>query len=131
MSLDDARSKMEEWRRYYNEERPHSGIGQIPPILLHNSGGVSSPSSGERGRKLWSQVIQGLGAEQNRRGSNRHWLKLQWQVTRPSQLVFSKIIVRSRARPIRSSLHFLTLATPEAEAIETLGDNGSLTKVGT
>jgi putative transposase len=35
---------MEEWRRYYNEDRPHSGIGQIPPILLHNSGGVSSPS---------------------------------------------------------------------------------------
>ena len=44
MSLDDARSKMEEWRRYYNEERPHSGIGQTVPILLHNSGGASSPS---------------------------------------------------------------------------------------
>ncbi len=44
MSLDDARSKMEEWRRYYNEERPHSGIGQITPILLHNSGGASGPS---------------------------------------------------------------------------------------
>lgn len=45
MSLDDARSKMEEWRRYYNEERPHSGIGQIAPILLHKAGGASSPSS--------------------------------------------------------------------------------------
>jgi putative transposase len=45
MSLDDARSKMEEWRRYYNEERPHSGIGQIAPILLHNIGGAYSPSS--------------------------------------------------------------------------------------
>jgi len=44
MSLDDARSKMEEWRRYYNEERPHSGIGQITPILLHNPGGASSLS---------------------------------------------------------------------------------------
>ena len=44
MSLDDARSKMEEWRRYYNEERPHSGIGQIAPILLHKPGGASSPS---------------------------------------------------------------------------------------
>jgi putative transposase len=44
MSLDDARSKMEDWRRYYNEERPHSGIGQKVPILLHNSGGASSPS---------------------------------------------------------------------------------------
>jgi hypothetical protein len=37
-------SKMEEWRRYYNEDRSHSGIGQVAPILLHNSGGASSPS---------------------------------------------------------------------------------------
>ena len=45
MSLDDARSKMEDWRRYYNEERPHSGIGQNTPIQLHKFGGASSPSS--------------------------------------------------------------------------------------
>jgi putative transposase len=44
MSLDDARSKLEHWRRYYNEERPHSGIGQMTPILLHNIDGASSPS---------------------------------------------------------------------------------------
>lgn len=44
MSLDDARSKLESWRRYYNEERPHSGIGQMTPILLHNTGDASSPS---------------------------------------------------------------------------------------
>lgn len=48
MSLDDARSKMEDWRRYYNEERPHSGIGQMTPILLHNPGGASSPSWGSK-----------------------------------------------------------------------------------
>jgi putative transposase len=44
MSLEDAREKLEDWRRYYNEDRPHSGIGQIPPILLHNLGGASGPS---------------------------------------------------------------------------------------
>ena len=44
MSLDDARSKLEDWRKYYNEERPHSGIGQLTPILLHKPGGASSPS---------------------------------------------------------------------------------------
>jgi putative transposase len=44
MSLEDARQKLEDWRRYYNEDRPHSGIGQIPPILLHNPGDTSSPS---------------------------------------------------------------------------------------
>lgn len=31
MSLEDARQKLEGWRRYYNEDRPHSAIGQIPP----------------------------------------------------------------------------------------------------
>lgn len=34
MSLDDARSKMEAWRRDYNEVRPHSAIGNNPPISL-------------------------------------------------------------------------------------------------
>lgn len=48
MNLDDARSKLEDWRRYYNEERPHSGIGQMTPILLHNPGGASSPSSEQK-----------------------------------------------------------------------------------
>ena len=44
MRLDDALSKLEDWRRYYNEERPHSGIGQKVWIMLLNSGGASSPS---------------------------------------------------------------------------------------
>jgi len=36
MSLDDARNKMEEWRRDYNEVRPHSAIGNKVPIALLN-----------------------------------------------------------------------------------------------
>ncbi len=40
MSLDDARSKMEEWRRDYNEVRPHSAIGNNPPISLMNGSGM-------------------------------------------------------------------------------------------
>ena len=36
MSLDDARSKMEKWRRDYNEVRPHSAIGNNPPVSLMN-----------------------------------------------------------------------------------------------
>lgn len=34
MSLDDTRTKMEAWRRDYNEVRPHSSLGQKPPIEL-------------------------------------------------------------------------------------------------
>src|SRR5262249_54866918 len=34
MSLDDARRKCEAWRTDYNEERPHSAIGNKAPIEL-------------------------------------------------------------------------------------------------
>ncbi len=40
MSLDDARTKMEDWRRDYNEVRPHSAIGNKPPISLMNGSGL-------------------------------------------------------------------------------------------
>ena len=43
MSLDDARDKLESWRRDYNEFRPHSAIGNIPPIELVNRMAASSP----------------------------------------------------------------------------------------
>ena len=43
MSLDDARSKLEEWRRDYNEVRPHSAIGNKPPIALMNGSIAASP----------------------------------------------------------------------------------------
>lgn len=43
MSLDDARAKMEEWRRDYNEVRPHSAIGNKPPISLMNRSAAPLP----------------------------------------------------------------------------------------
>lgn len=43
LSLADAQEKVETWRRYYNEERPHGAIGNRPPILLHNHVGATSP----------------------------------------------------------------------------------------
>lgn len=36
MSFDDARQKCEAWRRDYNEERPHSAIGNKAPIDVMN-----------------------------------------------------------------------------------------------
>jgi putative transposase len=29
--LDDAKSKVESWRRHYNRERPHSALGYLAP----------------------------------------------------------------------------------------------------
>lgn len=56
LMLDDARQKMEEWPlsaiacnrlpgsgRDYNEVRPHSAIGNKPPITLMNASGASGP----------------------------------------------------------------------------------------
>jgi putative transposase len=43
MSLDDARAKMEAWRRDYNEVRPHSAIGNKPPMMLMNGSPAPSP----------------------------------------------------------------------------------------
>jgi putative transposase len=43
LTLDDARQKMENWRRDYNEVRPHSAIGNKVPISLTNGPGASGP----------------------------------------------------------------------------------------
>jgi putative transposase len=34
LSLADATEKLEAWRRDYNDERPHSAIGNKPPVTL-------------------------------------------------------------------------------------------------
>ena len=42
MTLADAREKLEDWGRDYNEVRPHSAIGYNVPVDIHNLGGVAS-----------------------------------------------------------------------------------------
>ena len=44
LTLADATEKLEAWRRYYNEERPHGAIGNKVPIMLTKSAGDTSPS---------------------------------------------------------------------------------------
>lgn len=43
LTLADAREKMEAWRRFYNEDRPHSAIGYKVPIALTEPGGEAGP----------------------------------------------------------------------------------------
>jgi putative transposase len=45
LTLADAREKMEAWRRYYNEERPHDAIGDKVRCELQNPDGATSPPS--------------------------------------------------------------------------------------
>jgi putative transposase len=44
LSLDDARLKLEHWRRDYNEVRPHSAIGNKAPISLLNGSSAPPPT---------------------------------------------------------------------------------------
>ncbi len=44
MSLDDAREKIKAWRKDYNEVRPHSAIGNKPPISLMNGSSAPPPA---------------------------------------------------------------------------------------
>jgi len=46
MSLADAQEKLENWRRDYNEVRPHGAIGYKCPITLMKPGGETSPQPG-------------------------------------------------------------------------------------
>jgi putative transposase len=41
LTLADAREKVEAWRRYYNEDRPHGAIGYKAPIALMNPDGTA------------------------------------------------------------------------------------------
>jgi len=43
LSRDDARAKMEEWSKDYNTVRPHSAIGNKPPISLMNGSSAAAP----------------------------------------------------------------------------------------
>ena len=43
LTLAEAREKLEAWRRYYNEEPPHGGVGNQAPISLQSLGGAASP----------------------------------------------------------------------------------------
>ena len=42
LTLADAAEKLEAWRRYYNEDRPHGAMGHKVPISLTNHGGLIS-----------------------------------------------------------------------------------------
>jgi hypothetical protein len=62
-NLDDARSKMEDWRRYYDEERSHRAIGQIPPIALDLPLKISTPVLARRRtmKRQWFSEEQVIG----------------------------------------------------------------------
>ena len=59
MTLDDAARKCEVWSRDYNEVRPHSAIGNKPPIELMDRSVADGPHRPRNDRKRppgWSSI---------------------------------------------------------------------------
>jgi putative transposase len=50
LSAADAQEKTEDWRRYYDEKRPHGAIGQKTPIMLLNHDSTASPPREQAGK---------------------------------------------------------------------------------
>jgi putative transposase len=48
LTLADAREKLEDWRKYYNEDRPHGAIGNKTPVCLMTPAGASSPPARQK-----------------------------------------------------------------------------------
>ena len=47
LNLVDARQKLDAWRRDYNENRPHSSIGDLTPVEFARTVGTAQDRRGE------------------------------------------------------------------------------------
>ncbi len=46
LSLEDARQKVENWRQEYNNERPHSALGQMAPAQFARTKTTGAEAAG-------------------------------------------------------------------------------------
>ena len=65
LTLADAREKLEDWRKYYNEDRPHGGNRQQAPGFPHDSRRRIQPAGVTKAGKLY------LPAANNRERTSR------------------------------------------------------------
>ena len=80
LSLADAREKMEDWRRYYNEERPHGAIGHKPPIMLLNSPWRSQPAIVSKPENSSFRRSKDGSHSNHQQNSTHRWMKVGAQV---------------------------------------------------
>ena len=60
LSLDDARAKIEAWRRDFNESRPHTSLGFMTPAEFASSAGVNPADEGPD-LSFWADTNPGQG----------------------------------------------------------------------
>lgn len=76
-SLDEARRKCEVWRRGYNEQRPHSALGQKVPQVLHPTPGPTGRPIVRCSRIFSAEVVQGWGQAHRWPDSTQIWRRLR------------------------------------------------------
>jgi hypothetical protein len=62
-SLEEAKQQLEAWRREYNEERPHSSLGDLTPTEF---AAVAAATAVEKGRSLTFHLVYFSGGDQRR-----------------------------------------------------------------
>ena len=77
LSLADARTKIEAWRRDYNESRPHTALGWLTPVEYAASAGVTPADAG---RKLSLGLDEKPGTVNDNPDSTYEWRKKGEQV---------------------------------------------------
>ena len=82
LGLDHARTKITNWVDDYNQRRPHSALGYLTPAayaanLSATRDRLRNPDQLRRSH-VAPPAPHGV---KPRRGSNRRWMKVQWQVT--------------------------------------------------
>ena len=83
MSLDDARRKCEAWRRDYNEERPHSAIGN----KARSSSSIDQRHTARPDRNILEKGQQAgprMGSSSSRPDSSSPWINSMGQCQRAS-----------------------------------------------
>lgn len=82
-------------RNLYNEERPHSAIGNIPCSCWQNPAGATSPPGMSRG-KLQTHLIRGWVATHFRPDSGCSLRNIRGHVTRVLQLASPNVICHGK-----------------------------------
>ena len=93
---DDAREKIETWRREYNEVRPHGAIGDRPPIATLSWLETTSPAA--KPPEFSPRVVQITGWDQEPENSSFRRSKVGEQSARSDDQFSTRIATSGRQR---------------------------------
>jgi hypothetical protein len=81
LDLDQARHTIAAWIADYNTARPHSSLGyKTPAAYADHLTATGHRAPLHEGSARWPGCSHRAKRRNNSRGSNRRWMKVQWQV---------------------------------------------------